>query len=156
MANTDNANGFAPAFTLSGGPPAIVYMPVAASMTLAKGDAIFLESGLVNISAATDGTLDGVMAAPSVDAASGTLVPVYVANSDTVFVGQCSGDSANALIGTSVDIEGTTGIMEINENATTEAICRIVGLHPSDDIGTNGRVYFVVEKSAFNGYVAAL
>jgi len=156
MANTDNPNGFKPAYTLSGGPPAVVWMPVATTQTLAKGDAITLSSGQVAISTSTSGTIDGVMAAPSVSATANTLVPVYVANSDTVFEGQCSGSSAVALIGTAVDIEGTTGIMEVNEDATTEVICRIIELHPSDAVGANGRVRFVIEKSAFNGYVAAL
>ena len=156
MANKDNPNGFKPTYTLSGGPPAIVYIPVANAQTLAKGDAITLASGLVAISTTTSGTIDGVMAAPSVTATTNTLVPVYVANSDTVFEGQCSGNSAIALIGTSVDIEGTTGIMEVNENATTEAVLRIIEMHPSDSLGANGRVRFVVEKSAFNGYSAAV
>jgi hypothetical protein len=156
MANSDRPVGFKPAYTLSGGPPAIVYMPVATTQTLAAGDAVTLASGQIAISTSSSGTITGVMAAPSVTATANTLVPVYVANSDTVFEGQCSGNSAIALIGTAVDIEGATGVMEVNENATTEAVIRIVGLHPSDEVGTNGRVYFVVEKSTFNGYVAAL
>ena len=156
MANSDVPNGFKPAYTLSGGPPAIAWLPVAATQTLAKGDAVTFASGLIAISTATSGTIDGVMAGPSVLATTPALVPVYLANSDTVFEGQCSGDSANALIGTAVDIEGTTGIMEVNENATTEAVIRIIEMHPNDSLGTNGRVRFLVEKSAINGYVAAL
>lgn len=152
MPNADKPNGFAPAYTLSGGPPAIVWLPVATTQTLAKGDAVTFSSGQITIATSSSGTIAGVMSAPSVLATANTNVPVYVADSNTVFVGQCSGDSAIALIGTSVDIEGTTGIMEVNENATTEKVARVVGLHPSDDIGTNGRVYFTWARSAWNDY----
>ena len=151
MANVDNPNGFT---CVQGG--FVIHFPVAASQTLAKGDAVALSSGQVTIATGTSGALLGVMAAPSASASANTLVPVYVGCDQNVFEGQCSGDSAISLIGTSVDIEGTTGVMEVNEDATTEQVIRIVELDPNSEIGTNGRVRFVINRSQYNGYTAAL
>ena len=76
-----------------------------------------------------------------------------------VFEGQCSGDSAANLVGTAVDIEGATGVMEVNEDATTEDVIQIVGLRSDEDpaytLGTNDRVRFIVLRSQFYPALAA-
>jgi hypothetical protein len=151
MPNTDRPNGFYPVYSLSGNIRTID-VPVATTQTLAAGDAVYLSSGQVTIATSTTGQIWGVMAEPSVTQAANTMVKVYPADATTVFEGQCSGNSARSLVGTSVDIEGTTGIMEVNEDATTELVVRIIELNPNDTIGANGRVRFIWARSAFNDY----
>jgi hypothetical protein len=164
MANTDRPNGFSLVRSLSG-QMAPVSMALAASQTIAKGDAVIDNgSGLVAIGLATSGALLGVAAESATSDSSPTRaddrILIYPAVDTNVFSGQCSGDSAAALIATDVDIEGATGVMEVNEDATTEQVARIVGLESDKDVeltlGTNDRVYFIIKRSQWNGYVAAL
>lgn len=162
MANTDNPNGFKLVSHLSG-VPQVFDFPVAASQTIAKGDAVILSSGLVEIAVATSGQLLGVAMESVTTGASVTRaddrIKVAVGCPSNVFSGQCSGDSTAALVGTACDIEGTTGIMEVNENATTEDVIQVVGLQSDDDadltLGTNDRVYFVIHRSQWYPTLAA-
>lgn len=149
---TDNPNGFRVVKTLSGGPAYIIEVPVATTQTLAKGDAVYLSSGQVTIATSGTGSIFGVMAEDSASQTANTLVKVYAACEDNVFEGQCSGTFARSIIGTSVDLEGTTGIMEVNEDGTTEDIFRIIGWNPNDTVGANTRVRFIIARSSFNDY----
>lgn len=158
MANPDAPNGFTVVQSGSSG-PFVKYFPVAASQTIAAGDAVILVSGLIQIAVAGSASLLGV--ARDLVVTTGTVnrvddvVAVYVADSDTVFEGQVSGDSDATVVGETHDIEGATGVMEINENATATNVVRIVGLRSDDDaslaIGTNDRVLFTIENSQFDG-----
>lgn len=152
MSNTDNPNGFNVVKTLSGGPPTIVEVPVATTQTLAKGDPVYLSSGQVTIAASSTGAIFGVMAQDAASLTANTLVKVYAACENNIFEGQCSGTFARSIIGTSVDIEGTTGIFEINENATTELVARIIGWNSNDEVGANTRVQFIWARSSFNDF----
>jgi len=152
MANTDNPNGFRVVKTLSGGPPTIMYFPVASSETLAKGDAVLLSSGQVTIGLSNSGTLLGVMAKASVTATENTMVPVYVGCENNIFEGQVSGTFARSNVGVSYDIAGATGIMEVNLSGTTEKVVRIVDWNPNDSVGEFTRVRFVIARSEFNDY----
>ena len=87
----------------------------------------------------------GVAATPCAASTAGN-VAVYD-SPDTEFVGQCSGDSVQTIVNTACDIEGTTGIMEVNEDATTEDVIWITGLLPQDEVGTNGRVLFKIYRT---------
>lgn len=150
MANLDNPNGFKVAYTLSGGPPARIWYPIAASQTLHKGDMVYLSSGQVTIATSSTTSLLGVIDQDCSGLPANTLVPVLVGDGNTVFEGQCSGSSSYALLGTAVGIEGTTGQMEVDEDGTTGVI-QIIQLHPEDEIGANGRVRFLIRKSQFHG-----
>ena len=81
---------------------------------------------------------------------------IYPALPGVVFEGQCSGTYAASIRYTSVDIEGTTGIMEVNENATTEQVIHVIGPVDGTTIGANSRVQFVIARSAFTGIGVAL
>lgn len=161
MANPDTPNGF----TVSSnqyGQNAVIHFPVAASQTIAKGDMVILASGLVQIGLATSPLLLGVADASITTGGSVTradTVPVTVALPGIIFEGQCSGDSTAGLVGTACDIEGATGGMEVNENATTEDVIQVVGLRSDEDIdlalGTNDRVRFIVLRSQFYPALAA-
>jgi len=161
MANTDIPNGFSVSSNQYG-QAAVIHFPVAASQTIAKGDAVILASGLVQIAVATSPQLLGI--ADAAITTSGSVdrddtVAVVVALPGIVFEGQCSGDSTAALVGTACDIEGATGVMEVNENATTEDVIQVVGLRSDEDpeytLGTNDRVRFVVLRSQFYPALAA-
>ncbi len=162
MANTDNPNGFKLVRNTTG-QPYTVSLPIAASQTIAKGDAVIISSGLIEIAVATSPLIHGVAAESVTSGGSVTRaddqILIYPAIPSNIFSGQCSGDSTAALVGTAVDIEGTTGIMEINENATTEDVAQIVGLESdvSDDLalGTNDRVHFIWLRSSYNPVLAA-
>lgn len=161
MANSDIPNGF----TVSSnhyGQAAVMHFPVAASQTIAKGDAVILASGLVQIAVATSPQLLGIAAAAITTSGSvdrDDTVAVVVALPGIVFEGQCSGSSTAALVGTACDIEGTTGIMEVNENATTEDVIQVVGLKSDEDpnlaLGANDRVRFIILRSQFAPLLAA-
>lgn len=158
--NSDNPNGFSFVKSLYG-QMAPISLPVAASQTIAKGDAVIWATGLVAIAVLTSPLILGVAAEDKVTTTvtRDDRIVIFPAVPGAVFEGQVSGDSTAALVGTAVDIEGATGIMEINENATTEDVAQIIGLASDDreelDIGTNDRVYFVWLRSAFHPALAA-
>jgi len=136
MANYDNPNGFAPVTS-----PARknVYTTSAA---VSRGDALAIASGAVLPYVVA--THDQVVGVAAHDADSGADVLVYD-DPDTEFVGQCSGTFAATMIGASVDIEGSTGIMEIDENGSTDQVATIVGHYPmvgATEVGANSRVKF--------------
>jgi hypothetical protein len=161
MANVDNPNGFRFVRSLTGGTasPIIYTGEVAASQTIAAGDALAVSSGQIIIATATSGAILGV-ATEAVTVASGATGTIHYvpALSHYVFEGQCSGTFAQSIMYSTVDIEGTTGIMEVNENATTEQVLTIIDLlrTPLNTIGANSRVEFVWTRSAFMGMLAAL
>ncbi len=162
MANPDAPNGFTPIRSDSG-QSAVVWYPVAASMTIAKGDMLILASGLVEIAVATSPALLGVAATAIVTGGSVTRadkVGVYVGTAGQVFEGQCSGDSVATSVGAQADIEGATGAMEVNENASVEDVICIVGLRSDEDpkltIGTNDRVRFVIIRSQYYPVLAVI
>jgi len=160
MANYDNPNGFRFVKSLVGGTntPERLRYTVTTGQTIAKGDAVIAASGLVSVAASNSGTILGVADESVTTAAAGTKIDIIPALPWYVFEGQCSGTYSDAVRFTTVDIEGTTGIMEINENATTEQVARVIGElgDPNNSIGANSRVLFTWVRSDFDGRVAAL
>ena len=161
MANADIPNGFKVEHNQYG-QAAVMHFPMAASQTIAKGDAVILASGLVEIAVATSPQLLGI--AEESRTTTGSVdredtIAVTVALPGIIFSGQVSGDSTAALVGTATDIEGTTGIMEVNENATTEDVIQIVALSSDKTndltLGTNDRVEFIILRSQFYPALAA-
>lgn len=82
----------------SGQPPKVIKAPVAATQTLAIGDAVKLSSGqLVKCGAAT-GSVFGIMAQASASAAAGTLVEVYLVTPFQRWRAVASADASSALL----------------------------------------------------------
>jgi hypothetical protein len=162
MANPDNPNGFYFRKDAMGGTtPLLLTVKVATGQTIAIGDALILNaSGLVQIALSTSGALYGVAVEAVSSAAAGATIKMVPFMQGYIFTGQCSGTLTQAIIGTSVDIEGTTGIMEINENAVVEQVVRILALDGDIDNlqtpGLNSQVLFSVARSQYDGLVAAL
>ncbi len=163
MANSDKPNGFTLVKSVFG-EHARMKFPVAASQTIAAGDAIILVAGLIQIGLATSGAILGVAAHPITTTASPTRADdqmlVELALPGNIFEGQLSGSSVAATLGSECDIEGTTGIMELNEDASVEDVAQIVRLVSDvrDDLeqGLNDRVQFIWKRSQFSGILAAI
>ena len=140
MANADNPNGFKP---WSPDPRVTKYN---AGDTFAKGDLLMYASGKVKCHDAGNTLAVGVAAT---DGAAGQDCLVYD-DPDTIFIGQCSGTHALASHdGELVDVEGGTGVMEINEDASTNDTVRILRqeLVPgSMETGANARVLFTIAE----------
>lgn len=162
MANPDAANGFTFVRSLSG-QMAPIRGRVAASQTITKKDAIIINaSGLIEIALFDSDEIYGVAntsitTTGSVDETD--TLEFYPATDQTIFEAQVSGSTTIALIGDDVDIEGATGVMQVNENAVVEEVFKIIG-NASDkreelDLGLNDRVYGYFTRSSYNRYRGA-
>jgi hypothetical protein len=153
MANVDKPAGFRVAMMPGEFP--VLTAKLTANVSVSPGDALIMQStGLLDIALAASATIWGVCQSKITGAAGVTPDCLYVPALPTiVFSGQCSGTYALTINGTSVDIEGTTGIMEINENAVATAVARVIGLEPGlmNAVGLNSRVQFIWTKSQFTG-----
>ena len=162
MANLDGPNGFSFVQSLSG-QMAPIRGRVDVSQTIAKGDALIISAGgLLQIAVATSGEIYGVANEAIATAASVTVadsIAFYPATDQTIFEAQVSGSSTVALIGDDVDIEGATGVMEVNENAVVEEVFKIIAnksdVAPDLDLGLNDRVYGYFTRSSYNRYRGA-
>lgn len=152
MANPDRPAGFIAVQPQGQTLPMYEYM-TKSNLSLAPGDAVILLSGgTVDIATSSSTGILGVCQS-KITAVSATQQKVLVvpALPHIVFAGQCSGTYSPVNAGESVDIEGTTGIMEINEDAQSTGVARIVGLEKSEGnaAGANARVLFTWAKSQF-------
>lgn len=153
MANVDNPNGFRVSMPAGTTIPMFEYY-TKSNLALAVGDAVYLLStGVVDImtSSINVGVLGVCQSAVTATAGVQKKVLVVPAYKDLVFSGQCSGTYTPVNAGETVDLEGTTGIMEVNENSqvASTACIRIVGLERSEGnaAGANARVLFTWAKS---------
>ena len=156
MANTDNPNGFM-CVKSDFGPIKIEEGLVATGQTITKGDALIISSGLIQIAVATSEAIYGVAAESVTSAAAGSNIKFIPALPWYVFEGQCSGSFAATHRGGTADIEGTTGIMEVNEDASVEDVLVMVREHPDATVGSaSAQIYFRWIRSAYLPVLAAL
>lgn len=150
MANVQRY-GFWVAKELCSGEPVATKWEVNSSTAGAidAGDAVILSQGYAAGAASTSGSLLGVAAA---DSSADGYVLVYD-DPNTVFCGITSGTYASTLRGKICDIEGSSGAMMVNEDATTESVVGILREVPAIDneIGTYTKVYFRILKHNLNG-----
>lgn len=151
MANKDTPNGFKAVMNLGGG--AIPMLPgmTKANIALSPGDAvIMLSDGTIDIALATSALILGVCQSKvTAESAVSKAITYVPALDNIVFSGQCSGTYTPVNAGELVDIEGATGVMEINEDAQSVNVARIIGLdqHVDNAAGANARVLFTWSKS---------
>jgi hypothetical protein len=155
MANVDNPNGFFAVANLGGGAIPIWHGTTKSNLTLAAGDALIVATtGLIDIAGATSASILGVCT-KAITGVTGTqkTVDFVPALPSIVFEGQCSGTAAQTDMYEKMDIEGTTGIMELNENSNSYNVAMPIGLveRPSNAIGANARLLFIWTNSAFTG-----
>lgn len=115
--------------------------PYTASGTIAVGDIVAQASG--SVLPFVSGTHDAPRGIAATAATTGQTVYVHD-QPDLEFVMQTSGSYVAATYdGVLVGVEGTTGIMEINEDATTSKIVKVLRHLPmsgAEDTGANARV----------------
>jgi hypothetical protein len=156
MANTDNPNGFRFAFSTDGHAPMMLKAVLKSAVALVPGDAVELTTaGLLVCATATSSNIFGICQQKVTSSATTRQnILVIPAADNYVWEGQCSGTFAQSQLGLGVDIEGSTGIMEIDENATSTKMAMIVGLAKNqagdNALGANARVYFTWIKTSWN------
>jgi hypothetical protein len=158
MANTDKPNGFTWIKNLDGSGIQTIEVTIKSTVAIAKGDALIVDAGTGNadIALSNSGAIFAVANASVTAAATSRTIPVVLATPNAVFEAQCNGTYSAGVRFTAVDIEGTTGVMEVNENATTEQVFQVLGEDPNTEIGANSRVFGVFIRSEAIPLLAAL
>ena len=128
MANRDNPYGFKAVRNLNDGAIPKWKGKLLSNTIVTSGDAVMAASGYVALTniVATNAVL-GVIDSIQATSITTTNPDVYFTPSmdGIVFRGQCSGAPTQATVFTNCDIEGTTGIMEINEDATSLNVVKV-------------------------------
>ena len=151
MALRDNPHGFICEKVMGGSTGAIETFRVKllSNTIITDGDALMASAGyaaLTNI-ASTDGIVGVSASRQTSSSTTNPNIEIYPAMGHYIFSGQCSGTLTQALIWTNVDIEGTTGIMEINEDATSLTVVKLVGIKSTSSAAANGEAMFIWNKS---------
>lgn len=144
MANYDNPNGFRPVS------PSPRVRPYLASAAITAGDVCAIVNGgaFPYDSAAHDSVLGVAMSSVS---AGGQFV-LIADDPDAIFIGQTSGAYAHVMGGERTGIEGATGIMEVDEDATSKRVAKIIAWAPqpgAEEIGANARVMICFVSHVF-------
>lgn len=151
MSNTDNAYGFEFYRTLGSTPvPALEEIAVGTNTAIAAGDAIYASSGKAEVCTAATAKVLGVSVEEHTSGAVGSVL-YYPALPHVVFLAQASGNATSGYLGEECDLEGSSGSQEVNEDASSEDVIRIIGKYPVDDWGTNARLQVVFKKNYFDG-----
>lgn len=139
-----------PVKTISTKGPRLVSLPLGATQTFHAGAKVVLSAGYVVVGA-TGATVSLGIAAE--DATSGTAgqytIKVYLADPDTIFVGNVGGSGAQVTAltdrGAQANLYLDTNHWTVDKTGTgTNARVTIIDLDPRDTVGdTNGRVHFV-------------
>lgn len=154
MANKDLPNGFRAVMTTGGHTPPVFAANTKSNLSVMPGDPlIMLSNGTLDIATASSAKIFGVSQSKLTAVAATQQKCLYVpAAADIIFEGQCSGTFSPVNVGEAVDIEGSTGIFEINENAQSVGVATILGLAGGVDnaVGANARVYFTWTLSSWD------
>lgn len=134
MANKDNPRGFEFVGNIYGGAagPRVLEMKAATGATIKEGDAVILAAGYVSIALANSPVILGVAASSVTSATQGDAISVIPAMPGYLFRAQCSGTMTQALMLGEADIEGATGAMEVNEDASLEDVVQIIDIDRSE------------------------
>lgn len=153
MANYDHPNGFRPYMMFGHGGVQPTWHGLLKSNTLVStGDALYATAGYVTPTATTDKYVVGVATFKNATSTTTNVSALFYPAVDWIyFEGQCSGTMTQAKVWTEVDIEGTRGIQEVNEDATSNKNVLLIGVDPRSSIGANTRVVFLWSKSKFTG-----
>ncbi len=158
MANTVKVKswlpGFSVAYTLNDAPEHIVYRTVGAT-ALKKGDSVVLGANVLTIGLSNSPLIYGVCLS---DGAIGAVIPIAVADVNTVFVGQADEITSGVTAPDICDIKGGTGAQLVDIGENTEKVVNVLRVVPGDDTSDAtdiGRVYFQFIRSQFDNRVDA-
>lgn len=143
---TYNPYGFIPAT-----PDAKIRMiEVADSQTLAKGDPVILSSGQVAVAVENSSAeLAGIIAQDAASLTQGTEVAVW-ADPNQEFFGRTNADASSVDVGTLMDLDGSTGAFEIDENASSQDLfCHLGAKRGDDDTQAGAHLRVRIAKHAF-------
>lgn len=120
------------AFNLGGGnlTPARHKLPVAATQTLVRGDALVMSSGRVAKAGAASGVVVGIMAQDSDGAAGGTLVEVDIVTPEQVWEATATADATAVVLNGTLTYDLTAAQL-VDVADTTGGSLTIVGLKDS-------------------------
>lgn len=159
--------GVRPLKTRSGGPPEIRYYPEDASQAFKKGEAVYLDASTLELAEFTHALDDDSQrllgfAAEDASGTTGTMIAVWIANSDTIFIASVYHSTATSAVLAVTDYGAlwplsmdttNSNVYPNKENPANDLdMCRIVGLHSdiSED-ETIGDVYaqchFIIEAA---------
>jgi len=130
------------AYDMSGNnqPPAIRKLPVAASQTLVKGDALIMSSGQLAKAGAASGEIVGVAAQDSTLAAAGTLIEVYIAMPWQVWRATATAD-ATSVVRNGTEAYDLTSAQLVDVADTTGGSLQIVDIDA--DVNTSIYIQFM-------------
>lgn len=146
-----------PIRTVSGNSPRTLHLPEGASQTFKAGECVELRDGYVKICASSTNPT-AILGFAAEDAHNGATnglynTKVWLADSDTIFVGNVSDSHTTAVtdrgrLAGLKDETNTWGVDKDESAANSRVI--IVDLDDRDAVGdTNGRVHFVVRQDWF-------
>jgi len=131
-----------------------VHLPSYTTGNFAKGDAVYLNAGVVT-KAASGTTVCSIFGVAAGNALTSGTVPVYVADPTTVWVGTVDGTSVEGTVGENYGLNITSGDMSIAQLLVTNTLVRIIDVHPADGYKALGRVLFCWKATAIQGDGAA-
>jgi hypothetical protein len=152
VGNVDSSNGFWPVALLSGGTGAIptFQATLAANQAITAGDALVSNGdGTCQIALHNSAAIFGVAAETKVSDTSTQNLLIYPALPWILFEAQCAATYAITIRYTAVDIQGSTGAMEVEENATTYGVFWVINENPETPVGDYTRVRGVFIQSSF-------
>jgi hypothetical protein len=154
MANVDSAHGFIVegSFIAGAGIPQWKGR-VLAGQTIAIGDPISFSAGGCRVSTAGD-AVAGISVDPCASLAAGTEIEYVPAFPWIVFSAQTSGVFSNGNIMSLSDIEGSTGIFEVNEDSNTYGTVRVIARKDvgNTSIGTWAEVLLVFQRTQIGSF----
>jgi len=133
-----------------------VHLPSLASTgTFVKGDAVYLNAGLVT-KAASGTAVDSIFGVAAADnTVASAVVPVYVADPSSVWIGSADAATLDAYVGENYGLNITSGSMSVGISLTTNTLVRIIDLFPADGPKALGRVLFCWKSTAIQGNIVA-
>ena len=141
MGQANNRKGFWPVNAIA---REVYHVEIAASETIAPGDAVYIDTLEADIAAAGDARILGFAAETAVSNSSGvrtdamgakdsrTSLAVHLALPGAVFEGVADADSSALGIGSEVDLIGATGAMMIDADASSTDVFTLIQPHPDD------------------------
>lgn len=130
-------------FFYSSGPRRKVKAEAASGATIAIGDLVKRDAGYIALATASDTHVYGVAESAVSSATQGDEIYVNT-HPETVYQSYCSGTLTQAMIGTLVDLEGTTGAQYVNENATSIKLLQVVDA--PDGVGASAKVFVKISR----------